>query len=232
MDKNLLIRSQDRENYNSTNPANFSITTPRAIVATCIELLFAEISNTYYNITSKNNNITINGILYTLTAGNYNLLELLNALTTLTGDAFSYNDITSKITISHGVAKTLDFSGNNTMYKVLRFKPQLYGASLTHISDYPPKIFSNFVYITLNLASNIMTTSRAINHVSFVIPNHSNKNEINFFLKHSAFSLRPQSKEPIHKLDITIRDEDGFILEGLADWCLMLSFTENMSQTF
>lgn len=232
MDKYLLIRSQDRENYISTNPAQFSIKTPRAIRASCIELLFAEFSNTYYNITTKNNNITINGINYTLTAGNYNLLELLNALTTLTGDAFAYNDITSKIEINHGVAKTLDFTGQNTLFKVLGFKPQLYPASAIHYSDYPPKIFTNFVYITLNLASNIMTTSEALSHASFIIPNHSNKNEINFFLKHSAFSLRPQSNEPIHKFDISIRDEDGYILEGLADWCLMLSFNENMSQTF
>ena len=57
----IYISSEDREDYANTNPAKCRISLPKNFKPQCMELAFAQIPNTYYNINSTNDSFLLNG---------------------------------------------------------------------------------------------------------------------------------------------------------------------------
>ena len=115
----VLINSMDRDDYTNQSPSNFTVSL-QATVKNCNSFSLAQLSIplTFYNITATNNQFTINTNEYTLTPGCYNLNDLLQALANLVfanypNMVFSYNDVSSQITISNNAIFSLKFSNWN-----------------------------------------------------------------------------------------------------------------------
>jgi len=97
--------------YNGTKNSRLQFNIPNMIHMTpnITDIWFsvnsAVIPASFYNINSKNNTIRIGSNTYTITAGNYNITELITAINAVINTAilvsFSYNSIYNKITITN-----------------------------------------------------------------------------------------------------------------------------------
>lgn len=214
----IYLNSEDRIN-DSISQAQLKIN--RKIDCGELELLSCVFPNTYYNIHNENNNIEIDSIIYTITPGAYELGQLLTELATVTSKSFAYNNITNKITISDGVAFTLNFNINNNIARILGFDAVNYGSSTSFTAIYGPKVYDNFVFLTITNINTGCITSNNVN-ISFPIPVIGNKGTISQFYDKTHYSMKYLIKEPIHVFNIEFRDESNRLLEGLSDFSIVL----------
>lgn len=218
----FLIRSIDREEYYSSSPSSFRVQLSKPLRGNKAQIAFAQLGNTYYNITNKNNAIKYNNVLYTVPEGCYSLNELMSTIGSLLTLTVSFDSIVGRMTIQSGVIFTLDLTIDNSICKKIGFLPQVYAAALSYTGSYVPKLYDNSIYIQTNFCAHIQTTSPKKN-VSFVIPHTGNKGDIIFFYASSQFSLQPIIKDQtIGILEINVLDEDGDILKNLAEWQMMI----------
>lgn len=227
MTTHINFSSLNRINFSTTTPANCQINLNRTITAKCAELSYFICPNTFYNITSKNNTFLLNGGTITIDPGCYSLSQLFTEILALipAGSTLLYNDVLNKIELTFLVNTTLDFSISN-FYIVLGFLPQAYPANTVFISTFPPKIYQSIVNVETNLGSNIQNES---GHFStFTIPILCNKGEMIMFNNRSQFSSRPKVQgNEIKNIQVILKDEYGNIMQGTADWTLILAVAEN-----
>lgn len=216
----FLIESQDREDFNNTNPSNFRVNLHKELHPQCIELSFLQMPNTFYNITLKNNRMWIDDTLFTVIPGVYTLNDLLQALATSTGLTFAYNDITNQVLISKNVIFAIDFSLPNSINRAIGFKDIFYGGQTSYLSTFGPKIYDCAIFISTNLNQGVITTGQ-LKNCTFVIPCNVNKSEIIQFYSKSQFSISPKAKE-IQYLDFKVLNSRGEELQGLSDWSCMI----------
>lgn len=226
------IRSADRNDYWNTTPADFTINLQKPLKGTRAQISFCQIPATYYNITSSNNKFNGGAGLstatsYTVPIGCYNLQDLMsviqNLLTPIGITTVTYNNITGLINITNVNPFSLNFNVSNTIAAVLGFNPsQTYSNSTSFTAWQSPKLFDNAIYISCNFATHIQTTSN-LKNVSFLIPHNVNKSEIIQFYSSTQFALQPHVKEQtIGSIRLTVFDEKGELLQGLADWAIMI----------
>lgn len=222
MNNHFFIQSEDREDYNNTTPANFRIMLQNEINPKCIEVSFAQLPNTFYNITAANNSFLYNAAPFAVTPGCYTLQEVLLEITNLTGLTIGYDDITNKITILSGVVFSLNFNVQNTIAKAIGFKTILYSGAAMYVSSFGPKIYQSAVYVSMSIGTGILTSS-GLKNVTCVIPNNVNKSELIQFYSRSQFSLAPNVKQNgLQYFEVRVFDEKGNELIGLSDWCLLI----------
>ena len=228
----FLIRLADRNDYWSTSPSKFTINLQKPLKGSKAQISFCQIPNTYYNITTNNNSFNAGlgasvATNYQITPGNYTLNDLMiaiqNILAPLGTISVTFDTITELMTISNSVNFSLNFNVSNSIAKVLGFNPQIsYSNALSFISYQVPKLFDSSIYISCNFCTHIQTTS-SISNVSFVIPHNVNRGEIIQFYSATQFSLQPHVKNQIiGNLEFIVFNEDGKVLQNLADWSMMI----------
>ena len=153
------------------------------------------------------------------------MVELLNAIAALTENlTVTFDDVSQRITIANIAAFDLDLNISNSIYKKIGFaKAALTGAD-SYTGSAVPKLYENAVFITINNISSGCITSQNdfVQNCTFIVPNNTNKNEINQFYKHSQFNLQPYVNSVVNHFDVRIMDDDGYELENLGEWALML----------
>lgn len=228
----FLIRSVDRLDYWETTPSKFRVNLTKALKGSKAMISYAQIPSTYYNITPTNNVFNyglglLTNVQIIVPVGSYTLNDLINTIQTLLvalpNISVNFNTITNLITISSSVNFSLNFNVNNSISSVLGFSPNLvYSNSLGFTGLFVPKIYDNAIYIGCNFCAHMQNTSKLPN-VSFIIPHNCNKNEIIQFYAATQFQLNPKVLDQvIGYLEFTVYNEKGEILQGLADWCMMI----------
>lgn len=218
------IRSADRNDYWNTTPSDFTINLQKPLKGTKAQISFCQIPNTYFNITNSNNKFSYDDVPYTVSIGCYSLQELMNAIQNLlpVGSTVSYDSITGLIVITTINSISFDFAVNNSIAPVIGFNPNETYTGTTLIGWQSPKLFDNAIYIGCNFATNIQTTSN-LKNVSFVISHNVNKGEIIQFYSASQFNLQPRVQEQtIGSIRFTVFNEKGELLQGLADWSILI----------
>lgn len=222
----LFINSSDREDYQNTTPANCRINIQKLVNPHCIELSFAQIPCTFYNINSTNNKFNIDDTIYQVPVGSYGLNDLLQAM----ADAVSgfltvqYNDVTNKITLSASTTFTIDFTVANSIYSKIGFLHKPYSGSNSYTATHGPKLYDSAIFINVNeIPAGCVTSNSTVRNASFVVPVNVNMGEIIQFYAHSQFSLQPRVHQAnLQHFDIKFYNDQGVQLEGLSDWVLML----------
>ncbi len=226
----FYFSSEDREDYANTGPSNCRIKLAKLIQPTCMELDFAQIPNTYYNINLTNNKFALNSAPITVPPGCYNLTDLLQTLATLLNaitPVINYNDVTNLITISAPSNFTLDFGVTNSIGQKLGFLLQQYTGTNTYTAIYGPKLYDSSIFINIaGIPAGCLTSNPNIPNTSFVVPNNVNKGEVIQFYAHSQFYLKPHvSTSDIQYLDIKILNDQGVQLTGLSNWVMLLKIS-------
>lgn len=225
MHSHVYINSLDRTNKDAPS-SRVSITLNTAIKAKCAELSFFSMPNTWYNVTSANNQFYLNENLITIPQGCYDLQQLLTQVQSLLppGSAVLYNDVLNLINITLVTAASLDFSVGNC-HILLGYKPELYPVATSHISFKPPKIYSSVLLVKTNLASNMVSNKGY--HSSFIVPVNVNKSELLQFYNRSQFSIRPKvNQNDIYSIDIVLYDEYENELVGCGDFTAIIAVYE------
>jgi hypothetical protein len=225
----LYLASKDRDDYNS-DPADCRLNISKSLKPKCISLSFAQFPNTYYNITSRNNKIRVAGNIYSITPGTYNLGDLMQALANaLVAEniVVSFDDVIGRIIFSSSGFFDLDFTVDDSIYAKVGFKKIYYSDYTSYTGAFVPKIYDTSIFISINGISSgcISPTGRENKNVqnsTFIVPNNVNKGEIIQFYQHSQFNLNPKVDDTINFFDVRFYDDDGFILQNLGEWAMMI----------
>jgi hypothetical protein len=121
-----------------------------------LSLYSLSMPNTFYNVDSRQNSFTLNGITYSITPGNYNSRTLLQAIDarieSITGVgtiSITYNSITSKVIITYSGAQTLVLT---TIAKSIGFNTNTTIPVGTTTSPYILNIYDDLsVYLRTNI---------------------------------------------------------------------------------
>ena len=221
----LVIDSVDRI---SGSPSNFSVHLPYTINGIKCELVSLQMPNTYYNITNKNNALTINGSLTYVTPGNYNLIELMNAIPSQIPDilSVSFNTTTNVLNLLTN-SISLAFPTSNSISKVLGFENSYSSTGTSHNSVYPPSLYDLETYIEIpEFSSNFMTTNTNNATPTFVVPNNANKGDVITFNQNTQFNQRALiSGFSLQTITIRVKNQFNDIVQKLGDWTMMLNLS-------
>ena len=223
----ILIRSMDRTDFWGQTTSNFKLTLSKPQKGSKCQLSYCQLTNTYYNIKNSNKYLVVNGNNYSLDVGTYTLNSLMAALQNLLVDegafTITFSTLTNLITIDGGHVFTMNLNIPNSIAKVIGFNPYAtYAGRSSYTGTNLPKIYDNAVYINVNFANNIQTSSQ-LKNVSFVIPNNKNIGEVVEFYSNTQFSLQPRvQNQTIGDVQIQVFDEEGELLVGLGEWCMMI----------
>src|SRR5271170_6851014 len=237
----VLVNSQDRV-VGTSSSFLFSFNRP---LENCkyLELLYASIPNTMYNITTNNNNFTFNdGVTNqtaTLTPGVYTQSNFLTALATaivatLTALTFTltFDPIALKVTISATGAFTLLFgTGTNQIYAPLGYLQQDYGSATSRTADNVMVLSlpTNILVKISGLGNSYIASNTKDANVTFVIPVDVNSQDIIQFYRNDRY---PQvvyiSGQCYTQMYISLFDRDGqaISLNG-AEYALIFNVIED-----
>ena len=115
--KNLDLSFNDSKKSDVRFIINSAVNIDLDQEALSVKLNHFNCSNTFYNVTSKKNTISINKITQTIPEGNYAIEDLLDYLNTayLNKYVFTYNDVTQKVMIAANNAYLIIDSTNNIL---------------------------------------------------------------------------------------------------------------------
>lgn len=241
----LVINSEDRDNYITTTSSEFSINLQNSINQRIIGygLKSAIIPKTNYNIPIIRNTFTFNNSIststITITPGNYTMTELLAEITTqlnaLGFDTYTvtYNPISGKVTFQSTLAAftlnpTLSTQQGSILYK-LGFVP---GIAYTGGTVTAPNVADisgiKSVYIKIKqLPQYIRNTTNSM--LNFKIDLSCPFGSIVYFTDeakyHQYFSISTSSTFNIGYLQISLVDEYGIPIDlNGRDWSFVLQF--------
>jgi len=225
--KYLVINSIDRTNGNA---ASFFVQLPYGIMFSYAELINFRIPNTFYNITSHNNQVVVNSTGYSVAPGCYNLDELFSALLALipSFQSITYNDISGTTTITTSSSVTLLFPSGNYLNRVLGFPDGYTSTGTSFVSTNPPFLAYYQMYIEIDkMSSNFMTSNNGYRSPTFIIDNNVNKNDMIVFSQNSQYNqtvILQDNQIMLHELNITLKDNFGNVLQQCPEWemCLKL----------
>lgn len=235
----LIISSIDRSSGTSER---FTISFQSFYSQTSVQLIYAQIPNSIYNVNQYNDTLLINegagDIVIPISNGHYNITQYLselqnqlNALGTLTYTVMG-NLITNKITISSSGNFDLLFNNNqsNESYKLLGFDKADYTGTNSYIT---PNVFNmNYItHITVKMSAEIPDRIYGSNDSvsSFIIPIDVVFGETIQFREKDYYNTLNYYTTPTNLSHVTIGlyDQHGrpLILNGL-DWECMLQFNK------
>lgn len=225
----LYLASKDREDFGA-DPANCRLSVAKSLNPKCISLSFAQFPNTYYNITEKNNKLKINGNIYSIPPGTYTLSDLMQALAdalTPLNITVSFDDVKGRLTFNTPNLDLFDFNVDDSIHAKLGFKKQSYSDSNAFTGEFVPKIYDTSIFVSINGINSgciapIGRDNKNVQNATFIIPNNVNKGEIIQFYQHSQFNLNPKVYDTINYFDVRFYDDDGFILQNLGEWAMMI----------
>lgn len=216
--KSIYISSKNR----SSGTANSFTTLLRDPVdASGIRLLSLSLPNTFYNITSSNNTLTVTdtgGIAsVTITAGFYDLTGLYAALkTALDGNAtlngtytLSQSSVTYKTTISCTV--NFNISTSTTLSQMLGYSgTTTTGASAT--SENIPNINIGSVYIATDVALNTYVDSQIRNVIAKATASETFGSYLSLPYEDPQY-IQFKSPMTLSQIGLTLTDQDGTLLD-------------------
>lgn len=229
MSRYLTINSVDRASYES--PSEFKIKIKNGLNQHKAKLIFAQIPNTYYNVTNNNNKIIINGVTRSLTPGNYNLDEFFDVFSNnldvlITG--ITFNDVLGVVTFTLSSSLNIQFPLSGSMHSILGFSNSYNQTASSHSSLYPPSLSKHLLYIDINEFSGGHTSSNiSLGSTSFTIPNNVNKNEIIMYNEKTNFNQEincKSSTDYIYELYIQVKDFNNNPTIGLGEWSCVIQF--------
>jgi len=196
-----------------------------------ISVLYAQIANSFYLITTHNNVIYIGGASYSLGLGNYNINTMLAALRLLlTGYTIAYDSQVGKITFSNAAAfsisaslssigRILGLDRNSDMVATMNTSGA-YVLVCTNLISFFPQARLNLVIPEFKVR-NINTHSQSTEPLIASIPNSANSKgmilysnpDIKFFLSPSELNI----------FTVMLKDDSGRLMDfnGQA-WFLVL----------
>jgi len=228
--KYLVINSIDRTNGTA---ASFTLQLPYGIMFSYAELINFRIPNTFYNITTYNNQIGVQvspspETVYALTPGCYNLDELFSALVNLVPQfqSITYDDIVGQTTITASTSITIDFTVGGYLNRVLGFPDGYFSTGTSFVSTNPPFLAYYQMYIEINmLSSNFMTSNVNYRSPTFIIDNNVNKNDMIVFSQNSQYNqtiILQENQSMMHELSIRLIDNFGHVLQQSPEWEMTL----------
>jgi hypothetical protein len=225
MISDIYLNSAQRQNK-TDSAARAQIRLNRNIEATCAELSYFSMPNTWYNVTTYNNTFRVSGNLITIPPGSYDLNQLLTETQSLLppDSTILYNDVLNRIEINFTASRVIDFT-TSAAYILFGYLPQIYPTATSVISSHPPKIYSSVILVQTNLGSSIVSQDGFFS--SFVVPVNVNKGELLQFYNRSQFVIRPRvNNTQIRAIDIVLLDEFEQPLQGCGDFVCVIKVTE------
>lgn len=233
----VLISSKNRNDYNTTNSNNFSITLDEPLrgYITDYALISAIIPNTIHNIQATTFQITdsVSNKNINFPAGNYDLTSLLSTLKT---ELDSQSDDTYTITNQDQIIQIQstfnDFVLNpNSNENKLLYQIGFKSLSKTAIAgvlqgDFPINIkYPKYIFIKLNpLAQHIKNIDKLYN---FMLDTPCGYNSLMYFDPPQQTRVAPGFLR-IHNnqtFDVELRDEDNELLDlKNSDWSMFIKF--------
>lgn len=225
----LLINSIARTNKGYSTPSNFSIQLNRTI-SNCksFSLASLHLPNVFYNISSRDTHIAVNNNFMDIPSGNYNLNELMLTLQAairvhVPSCTISFNEILSRVEITAGVIFSVEFS--EVICKRLGLVYGEFSGQLFYAGEFPPYIYDLNIYILLDIGSSVYTNHVNVSSCTFCIMNNRNKGEYISFDARTQFNADVLYNEPIlSNMSIRVIGEDGYDLEMLGEWEMMIRF--------
>ena len=229
-----IISSRDRQDPINTTPQNFTVTLQNPIYnSSSFTLINVMMPNVFYNVTPArgNNKISFNGSTYDIYDGSYTLnayMQFIELFVSpfIPGFSITYDQITSKITISATSTFTMEFNLYPKTAYTLGFKPILYSGSNTYTAESPTNMIALGINIIIDTVTNTTSLSTPnFRSSSFFINNNTNNQEYLQFYENSAYRHSVFSKSTfINSMNISLYDSDGYPLENAGDWIMILSF--------
>jgi hypothetical protein len=187
----------------------------------------AEIPNSFFLINASNNQLSINGTVYTIPPANYNAINFLNTIQSGILSSFNitgtYNVPENKYTFTSAVAFTID--GVSTCSKFLGLTKGVSYTGTTIVSPFP----LNFLPISrLNFHSTSMGVSNynaGDNSFDIFLSCQNSSAPGSLILYNNYASLRYDVTGIKHMslIDIKITDDEGNLIDFQnADWFLTL----------
>lgn len=234
MDKNLNytykfleINSKD---YVYGSHASFNINLPYSIPIKRIELLNAQIPNSFFNITDDNNSMIVNGVLIKIQNGSYDYTQFRNYFISAFSDFaldLEYYDTLQQVLLSSPSAVTISFPQFGSLHSVLGFDKNYSKNDIAHWSNSAIMLQDNFIHIKIDeFGNNILIANSVVHSGTFAIPNTANKGDFIYFNQHTNYCQFINSLhcvEPIFNLNISLTNSNGSQLINVAPWsCLLL----------
>jgi hypothetical protein len=183
------------------------------------------IQRDWYNVTNRNNKLTIAGIPIELPPAHYSIAEVMTYLNTaLPAFTFEYDKQTNEVTCTGAAEFDLDLSIDGSIYEILGFEKALFTGAITYKG-------TEGVYIQNTMAvrihSNILTSSYQSNsnglvysNVLAVVPCNARPSDLIVFsdsLNHQWTHL-----PALNELHIWLTDELGFPIQPKGEWMMTL----------
>lgn len=183
------------------------------------------IQRDWYNVTNRNNKLTIAGIPIELPPAHYSISEVITYLATaLPAFIFEYNKQTNSVSCSSIASFELDFSLDDSIHEILGFEKAVFTGASTYTG-------TQGVYIQNTMAvrihSNVPTSSYQSNpnalvysNVLAVVPCNARPSDLIVFtdsLNHQFTHL-----PALNELHIWLTDELGFPIQPKGEWMLTL----------
>lgn len=187
----------------------------------------AQIPYSWYQVNTNNNRYIVDGVLYTIPEGNYNIIELINQLK-FNHPTFTYNykETTNKLTISNATSFRIE---NDTSYepflRVLGFMKDIYDDQSSYTSDSVVNLSGyNNIFIYSNLTHhNIDSTAKKGSNVISKIPVNALPNGIVFYEIPSQGIKQVISHHSISEVKLQLLDTLYFPLNlNNVDWSLTI----------
>ena len=196
--------------------------------------------NTFYNITSNNNLIRVNYVVYYLPVGNPSILDIrdnLNTQLTSLGLTVAYDKIANKLsfTNSTGTLIKLDIQtagvvlgfDNNTTYNV--------NANSSITSIYPISVIGNNL-INISMTGDVEFVENNLDNVRTGLIQNNNiifqkliNTKSNYIISYentgdNLYEYKLNNRDSINYLTINILDENLNYLTDILDWNMVLQF--------
>jgi hypothetical protein len=187
----------------------------------------AQIPFSYYQINANNNRYYVNGVLFTIPQGNYNVIELINQLKfnhpTFT---FNYKETTNKLTIASSTPFRIE---NDTSYepflRVLGFRKDIYEGQSSYTSDSVVNLSGyNNLFIYSNLTHmNLDSTANRGSNVMAKVPVSALPNGIIFYEMPAAGIKQVITHHSISEVKLQLLDTLYFPLHlNYVDWSVTI----------
>jgi len=191
-----------------------------------INLSYFSVMNTIYNVTSENNNITVDvgGTPYNavIPIGSYNITSLTGALKSALDNngslltyAVSYSDTTFLITISAGSSFSLLFgTSKNQINEVIGFEPQDTNAATSVTGSYAIDLHSPILFVRINELGSQYNASNHDDRMTFVVPVQVNSGDMITYTEKSAYDQQKLiNNRVISEMKITILDKNNKVVD-------------------
>lgn len=226
--KYIVINSKDKNTYSLSN-SSFCVNFAYDIPFKYAKLLYVNIPNTFYNIHENNNSLIVGGVTSQVAEGCYSLYELIDQLLAQFPifTQIIYNSITQKLEFTASASTSLSFPSTNSIHEVLGFGNNYNVTSTSFISQVPPNISINNIYIEIDqLKNNYMNTNNIYRNQTFVIPNNANKEDYIIYdkINFPQFVHCYNEYERIYNLNVKLMDHNGNELKNVANWTMVLIF--------